>query len=258
MYDRKNKLTDKVNVTMHNVPKSRTNKDYSYARVKRNTAYIGNILDKILEVDKNLSRSTLLYATELLRNGITALLKEGKSVDLLELGSLYPKPVASMETSTPSINDVPELTVAFTPSDLAINSVKNVTIGFDVTKSSAPEVTSILDMKTEKEGSAISLGGTVKIIGNKLKVAGNEDSNAGVFFAPCNDRGVFSDDIATWICIPQSSLALGNTSSSLVFNAPEELAAGTYRLIIRTASKNGQNISKAVRQGIFDEIVTVV
>lgn len=257
MNDRRNSLTDKVNVTIHSVPKTNTTKDFSYAKVKRNTAYIGNILDKVLKTEKNLTRATLLYASEVLRDGVIELLKEGKSVDLFELGTLYIKPASSMETATPDVSDVPSMTAAFTPSELTLESVKNVAVGEDVTKSTEPEISLILDMKTETEGSKISAGGTVKIIGKRLKIAGDESSNAGIFFAPCDENGSYKEDVSDWICVLQNALGMGNTASTLVFNAPSSLVAGTYRLIVRTAFASGGRICKTVRQGLFSEIVTV-
>lgn len=257
MNDKRNSLNDKVNVTMHSVSRLVSDKTFSYAKVQRNTAYIGNILDKVLETEKNLSRATLLYATDILRDGILSLLKEGKSVDILELGTLYLKPASGMETANPDVGDVPQMTAAFTPSALTIESARNVAVGEDVTRSSAPEITSVLDMKTEKFGTSISTGGTVKILGKRLKVAGNESSKAGVFFAPCDASGGYQADMSDWICIPENALSLGNTAKTLVFNIPAAAVPGTYRLIVRTAYSSNHEYSKTVREGIFSKIVNV-
>ena len=101
MNDKSNLLTDKVNVTIHTL--SLSEKDISFAKVQRNTAYIGNIIDKILEHNKVMDRETLLYSAGLFRNGILELLKSGKAVDLLEMGVLYIKPDGSIDSSNPSI-----------------------------------------------------------------------------------------------------------------------------------------------------------
>lgn len=65
----------------------------------------------------------------LLRNAILELLKSGKAEDLLEMGTLYIKPSSSMDSLNPSINDVPDMTLSFTPSDIALEAVKGVTVG---------------------------------------------------------------------------------------------------------------------------------
>ena len=84
MNDKANLLTDKVNVTIHKL--SLQEKKISYAKVQRNTAYIGNIIDKVLEHNKMVDRETLLYVAGLFRNGILDLLKSGRAVDLFEMG----------------------------------------------------------------------------------------------------------------------------------------------------------------------------
>ena len=84
-----------------------------YKKVKRNTAYIGNILDKILEKEHNLSREILLYSAGLMRNGIIELLKGGKAVDLLEMGVLYIKPKSRMVKNCLSITDIPDMILSF-------------------------------------------------------------------------------------------------------------------------------------------------
>lgn len=242
---------------MHSVPKTKTSKDYSYAKVQRNTVYIGNIIDKALQTEKNITKAALLYASEALRDGIVELLKEGKAVDILELGILYIKPSSSMETLTPDLSDIPEMTVAFTPSELALSAVKDVAVAADVTKSTDPEITSVLNMKTKTSGSVLSIGGTVKISGKRLKVAGSEGQKTGVFLAPCTEDGSYKADMSDWLCIDADELSLGNTSAAVLFNVPEGIESGSYRLIVRTAYSSCGKTLKTVREGIFEQVVTV-
>jgi hypothetical protein len=67
------------------------------------------------------------------------------------------------------------MVLAFTPSELALSSVKNVTAGADVTASNNPEICELYDMHTETKGTVLSAGYTVRITGRRLKVAGNEE-----------------------------------------------------------------------------------
>ncbi len=162
-----------------------------------------------------------------------------------------------METLTPKISDVPEMSVSFSPSELAVSSVKGVVVGLDVTKSTEPEILSLLDMKTKKSGVNLSVGGTVKISGKKLKVAGGSNLQVGVFFVPCSEDGSYKNDLAEWICISIEELSMGNTSGSIIFNIPESVAAGNYWLAVRTAYGSSGRTNKTVREGFFSEIVTV-
>ncbi|MDE6737362.1 MAG: DUF4469 domain-containing protein, partial [Treponemataceae bacterium] len=47
------------------------------------------------------------------------------------------------------------------------------------------------------------------------------------------------------------------TTSILLFNVPETMASGNYRLIVRTAYGSGTRINKTVRNTTFPEIVSV-
>ena len=253
MNDRTNLLTDKVNVTMHAV--SFSEKDISYAKVQRNTAYIGNVIDKILEQNKVLDRETLLYAAGLFRNGILELLKTGKAVDLLETGILYIKPAGSMDTTNPSVKDVPGMKLAFTPSELALDAVKDVTVAADVTETAEPLITEVFDMSTRTSGGSITAGRTIRIKGRKLKVAGDE-SETGVFFAPCDSDGSYSGAADNWVQVNKSEL-IDNTATTLVLNVPQDTAAGSYRLLVHTAYGSGSRINKTIRKGAYDSVITV-
>lgn len=253
MNDKSSKLTDKVNVTMHSIPL--TSKNISYAKVQRNTAYIGNVIDKILEKTKVMDRETLLYAAGLLRNGILELLKAGKAVDLLEMGILYIKPDGSMDSGNPDISDVPQMSLAFTPSELALESVKNVTVAADITEINEPEISEIFDMSTRTSGTAVTKGHSVRLKGKRLKVAGEEEGT-GIFLANCDAEGNYDKDISKWNHINTSEL-IDNTASNLLFNIPNELESGKYRLFVKTAYGSGTRINKTVRSGLFPKVITV-
>lgn len=252
MNDKTNELNKEVNVTMHTL--SLSERDISYAKVKRNTAYIGNVIDTILEHNKVLDRETLLYAAGLFRNGFLELLKTGKAVDLLEMGILYIKPNGSIEAANPDIKDIPKMTLSFSPSELALEAVKGVSVAADVTESNVPQISELYDMHLRKSGNALSAGRSVRIKGKRLKVAGLE-SETGVFLASCDDAGKYSDDESSWIHVPPPEL-IDNSASALVFNIPEQ-ASGSYRLLVRTAYGSGSRVNKTVRTGVFSDIVTV-
>ena len=253
MKDRTSKMTDTVNVTMHSL--EQFEKDVSYAKVQRNTAYIGNIIDKVQEQNKMLDRETLLFTAGLLRNGIIELLKAGKSVDLLEMGTLYLKPAKGMDTLSPSIGDVPPMKLAFTPSEFAQQAVKSVVVAGDITKPNAPSINELYNLSALTDESVVSKGHSVRLKGNKIRVAGDE-SEVGLFFAPCDEDGNYKNDVASWVQISASEL-IDNTASTLLFNVPSGIESGKYRLIVRTAYGAGSRVNKTVRNGVFAEIVSV-
>ena len=257
MDDKKNIFTDSVNVTMH----AMTLRDMSgsYAKVMRKTARMGNIVDKIMEQEKNLSRETILYAAGLLRNGIVELLKGGAAVEVLELGVLYIKPTRGMETDKPEVDDVPPLTLSFSPSALAVAAVQNVTVGANVTPAKEPVVQEIIDLRTNTAGTTLSAGGSVLLKGKRLRITESSvgESGTGVYFAPCDGSGGYKADMSDWVRV-NPSLITENTTTRLLFTLPADLTTGTYRLVIRTSNGRGTYPAKVVRSGMLAEVVTVV
>ena len=256
MNDKTNELTEKVNVTIHSTSLP-GRKAASYAKVKRNTAYVGNIIDKVLEKEKNLTRESLLYAAGALRNGITDLLKIGKAVDVLELGILYIKPEAGMEKTNPDVTEIPNLTLAFSPSDIALSAIKDVAIGSNVTESKLPVIERLFDVHTNSTSDVLTSGHSAKIHGKRLKIAGNEkNDDFGVFFASCDENGKYEDEYSEWIRISPDSI-IDNSTSCLMFELPESVAKGTYKIIVQTAYGSGTRVNKTVRKAVYDNIVTV-
>ena len=253
MNDKTNKLSDTVNVTMHTLTLS--DKTVSYARVKRNTAFIGNIISKILEHNKVLDRETLLYSAGLFRNAILELLKDGKAVDLLEMGILYIKPNGSIDSAVPGIEDVPEMTLSFTPSDMALDAVKNVTAGADVSISNEPALESLSNIHTKQNGSELSIGHSARITGKRLKIAGNE-METGLYLASCSENGIYDNDPSTWTALGAANI-VDNTNTNILFNIPNDIMAGKYRLILKTAYGYGSRINKSVRTGVYREVVSI-
>ncbi|MCM1321348.1 MAG: DUF4469 domain-containing protein [Bacteroides sp.] len=252
MNDKSNNLTEKVNVTMRTV--FLREKDVAYAKVQRNTAYIGNIIDKVLEKSKVLDRETLLYAAGMLRNGVVDLLKAGKSVDILELGVMYLKPRGGMASENPGIDDVPNMKLAFTPSELALAAVKDVSVAADITGSNDPVINEVFDLRTRSSGTELSAGQSVRVRGSRLKVAGDGEET-GVFLVPCLEGEPSESDSAKWIHIAESDL-IDNTSSVLMFNVPAD-TAGTFKLVVKTAYGSGNRVNKTVRTGTFDKILSI-
>ncbi len=253
MNDKINELSDTVNVTMHTL--TLLDKPVSYAKVKRNTAFIGNIVSKILEHNKVMDRETLLYSAGLFRNAILELLKTGKAVDLLEMGTLYIKPASSIDSANPSIEDVSQMTLSFTPSDIALEAVKNVAVGADVSSTTEPVLTSLYNIKTKQQGSALSIGHSARIIGKRLKIAGDE-SKTRLYFASCSDDGTYNADSSTWISLGTENI-VDNTNTKILFNIPSTVESGTYRLILKTAYGSGTRINKTVRIGVYGEKVVL-
>ena len=252
MDNKVNKLQDSVNVTMH--ASTLANGTGSYAKVQRNTAYMGNIVERVKKSNNIMDTETLLYAAGLLRDAMFSLLAEGKAIDLLETGILYLKPLKGMESTEPGIEDVPKMTLAFTPSEKAIEAVKGVVVGADVTKVNVPVIKELYDIHSKSKGLSLTAGYTVRLSGKGLKVAGE---NTGVFFAPAQDDGSYNLDESDWICAANEDDLIDNTNPRLEFNLDSTVPTGNYRLIVKTAYGSGTRVNKTTRIGIMDGIVSV-
>lgn len=160
-----------------------------------------------------------------------------------------------MNLQSPTLEDVPEMTLAFTPSELAVSSVKNVSAGAEVTSRSEPLIERLYNVSERVEGNLLSAGGTVRIKGQKLKVAGESD-DTGLFFAPCDSDGSYNNDMSDWLQVKPNEL-VDNSASSILFNLPHSVSSGSYRLILRTAYGSGSRLNKTVRCGVYDAVVTV-
>lgn len=107
-------------------------------------------------------------------------------------------------------------------------------------------IAQVTDIKTGTVNEMLTPGRNLKIIGNKLKLAG-ENPAVGIYFineASGESIKVDASDIVT------------NNPSELIIIVPQ-LAAGNYRIEIRTQFAVGSTL-KEPRSSVFDKILTVV
>ncbi|MCI1210137.1 MAG: DUF4469 domain-containing protein, partial [Treponema sp.] len=174
------------------------------------------------------------------------------AVDVFGLGTFY-------LTACPSKDDTAQtnISVSFTPSQEARDAVANVDVNITQEENSDPEITGLKNLYTQEEGDVLSAGYSVRISGTRLRIAGDE-SDMGIFFAPCGEDGIYDLAGTGWIQVKESDIET-NKQTTLSFFLPSDVTAGTYRLIIKTAaSGKGCRINKTlVRTALYDNIVTV-
>lgn len=249
------KLKDAVNITVHQNPFSE--EQTSYAKVQRQTAYMGDVVDKAIELKGDtFGKGVLLLVAEFLRDAILALLKSGKAVDLLELGILYLTAKGGIEGLNPTASDIPPVDVDFTPSAMAKKAVEGVSVSEPMHTDTSPSVKYFLDVTTCKKGTAFTAKGSIKVIGLRLKIAGNK-SDVGVFFAPQKDSGGYDDTGADWIQVDEEHLA-ENTPGRLLFTLPATLQTDKkYTAIIKTAYAGGKRLAKNAKSSVIGSDITV-
>jgi len=120
-----------------------------------------------------------------------------------------------------------------------------------------PLITSLKNLYTQQEGNTLSANYSARISGSRLRVAGDE-AVAGIFFAPCDDKGAYDTTGAGWLQVKENAIET-NKPTALSFYLPKEVTAGKYRLLVRTAANaNGSGTLKTrLRSVLYDGIVTV-
>lgn len=230
--------------------------DSSYARVKRTTAGMNHVVGTILKTSTLMDKATLVAAQMLFKEAILDLLKQGTAVNIFDLGTLYPSAQGNIESLNPSVEDIPSLSLSFTPSAEALEAVKGTDVSVAILAETAPVITEIEDLYEHKTDCSVTSGRAVRITGRRLKIAG-DSSKAGLFFAAQDASGEISSDESTWLKV-EDALFFKNTSTYLEFTLPETLEKGSkYSLIIRTCSGRGSKVNKTVRELVYEKTLTV-
>jgi len=239
-----------VNLTRH---KNYFNAEASdFLRVQRNTADIESLIATIEQRETGINRFMVMHCATLLKEAVISKLQLGNSVDLFGLGTFY-------LTAFPSKDDPAQtkISVSFTPSQEARDAVSDVSVTMTQEENTDPLITSLKNLYTQQEGNTLSANYSARISGSRLRVAGDE-AVAGIFFAPCDDKGAYDTTGAGWLQVKENAIET-NKPTALSFYLPKEVTAGKYRLLVRTAANaNGSGTLKTrLRSVLYDGIVTV-
>ena len=238
-----------VSVTLH---ENGLKKDGSYyATVSRNKATFKNTLAEIAEANKGIDPYQLQFTAITMQKQILKFLKQGKTVNVLDLGTLYP----AMKCNAKGKSDVPEnstFCVRFTPSPLVNKAVGDISIDKIVFADEAPEIRMITDVKAGVCDDTLTSEQPCCIQGGHLKIGGEE---GGIWFAPVEADGSYNKDESTWTKVADSAL-FRNKPKELYFFVPALTSGSQYRIILRTAFLTKQKDRKKVLQSESD-IITI-
>lgn len=203
------------------------------ARVPRDTVSVNGIVSEIVAGTSSLDAYVILHAAELLKAKILELLTQGRSVNVLELGTMYLKPTGTVTKDNPQVSDLPGLTLEFTPSTAAKEAIAEVSgISFMI-NDSAPEIQTLLNLKTQEE-SVLSAGAPVRVTGAKMKMAVNEsgsfEADNGIWIVPALADGTPDTNTADWIAVDAGDV-FTNYAKKLEFWLPSTLITGTSYFI---------------------------
>ena len=224
-------------------------------RVNRNKVKQNNIISDICENYPSLDPYTIEHAIGLVRDQILKYLEEGRAVDVMGLGTLYPAAKGTVPRVNPQVAHLPDLTLRFSPSKKALKAVSCARPLSFMVRKPEPEIVRIISLKNDAEEDVLYKGYPVRITGNKLKIAGDA---GGVFFVPPDAEGQPNIDESAWIKAADSSYLMRNYPKTLEFSLPEEVQEGmSYFIAVRTAYSPSGRLRREAVVG-FSSRITVV
>lgn len=223
-----------------------------YGRFERDILSMENLVSRIQEKNPGADEIIINTGISYIKREILAALKEGKAVNLLDLGELYI--AATGSTASDSKTDISDLnlTVKFSASQILRDSIANVSIRNIMFSNTAPAISKIFNWFTGEESTTLTSGKNVILEGKRLKL-GAEDS--GLFLAPVDEKGEVSDEESAWINC--TNLVRQNTPKKIDFYLPSEASDGTsYRIVVKSNYINGSTKRKEPVY-TYSDVVTV-
>ena len=237
------------------------NEENYICRVPRDTVSMNGIVSDIVAGTPSIDAYVIMHAAELIKSKILELLQQGRSVDVLELGTMYLKPQGTVTRSNPQVADLPSLGLQFTPSAEARAAIAEVSgISFMINDSS-PEIQAVLDLVSMTEGE-IRSGEPVRITGAKMKLAIDDDgayeSGNGIYLVPPLESGEPDTDPDNWISVLASGI-ITNYAKKIEVWMPTGISAGSsYYLYIESTYLSKSERRKTAVGGYSPSAYSVV
>lgn len=223
-----------------------------YGRFERDVLSMENLVSRVRQKNPGTDEIIIQTGISYIKREILAALKEGRAVNLLDLGELYIAATGSVASDSRADISELNLTVKFSASQILREAIANVTIGSVVFSDTAPAISKIFNWFTGEESTMLSAGKNVILEGKRLKL-GNEDS--GLYLAPVDENGEVSDEESSWIDC--TDLVRQNTPKKIDFYLPPAAADGSsYRIVIKSNYVNGKTKRKAPVY-TYSDVVTV-
>lgn len=236
------------------------NEENYVCRVPRDTVSMNGIVSEITAGTSSIDAYVIMHSAELIKAKILELLKQGRAVDVLELGTMYLKPKGTVTRSNPQVTDLPELGLNFTPSTEAKEAIAEVAgISFMINDSS-PEISTVLDLNTATEG-VLTAGGFLRITGDKLKVAlddsGELEADNEIAFVPVDSSGDPDPDTGNWVYLDGTKVVT-NYNKKLEIWVPTTLSSSASYLIYVQSTYLGKNERRKVAVSAYSPVAYTV
>lgn len=223
-----------------------------YGRFERDVLSMENVVSRVRQKNPGADEIIIHTSISYVKREILEALKEGKAVNLMDLGELYIAVTGSSASDSKADCADLSLSVRFSSSQLLRETIANVSIGKIMFSDTAPAISKIFNWFTGEESTTLTAGKNVILEGKRLKL-GSEDS--GVYLAPANEKGEVPDDEAAWIDC--TSLVRQNSPKKIDFYLPETTSSGSrYRIVVKSNYVNG-TIKRKEPVYTYSDVVTV-
>lgn len=227
--------------------------DSYIGRVTRNTVSLENLIASIRQKNEGVSSYMIEHVANLLGDEIICALQNGKSVDVIGLGSLYIAVSGAVRGNNPGESNIPGFKLAFTASAKAQDAMSSIKVDKVVMQNSLPSFDRIVNDFNQREDGILSYGKGLKIQGTKLKISG---ADSGIFFAPITAEGDAAKDEASWIEVDPTTVGT-NEPKTLRFYVPDEVEkGGRYSIVVRTRHSGSERELKTLLTS-FSPVVTI-
>lgn len=209
-----------------------------YIKVSRNTVTVSNLIHDIVQENRGVDPFMIQHAAVLLKNQIIKNLQFGRSVNVLDLGCLYPAIRGSVKGERPNPADLPGFEIRFTPSQEVRECIDNLVVDKVVNADTNPQINQVIDLWTGIENQQLTKGKTAKITGSRLKLGGDV---YGISFIMVTDDGTKIEEADT-ISVERITL---NNPKELNFYIPDTLTPDArYKIRITTSYSNNHTSKK--------------
>ena len=165
-----------------------------YARFDRETVTVDNMIARMQKKDVGINAIVAKHILSLYKAEVLEAASKAESVNLLDLGTLYPAAIGVKGTTSETVS-VEKVLMRFTSSKETNDAVKKIEIKKISLASSSPKAEKATDLFSQKTDGSASAGKVLRIEGSKLKISGDK---GGIFFALCDKNGEYPKDESDW------------------------------------------------------------
>ncbi|MDR0370514.1 MAG: DUF4469 domain-containing protein [Prevotellaceae bacterium] len=232
-----------IDYVLENNPLTKENNNDRRARVVNQHSYTENDLaDAIVQRNMGISRPEALAMLQAAAEIQLEWIRAGHSVNM-QLAHYHPTiPGVYGEGELPK-----EAVVRVTPSKKVTEAAKKITLRH-VEAVNPISIDFVHDVKSDTTNDKVTSGGTVKISGHNVRIAGTEPT-VGVRFIDTEDPGIVYD-------VPKVDIIVNNRSELMVI-APQMVSGKTVTIKI-TTQYSGSKLLKDPRSTTLNKEITVV